>query len=421
MTNSSDKGRQSLFQWQRIQRFNLNVWVVLSGTLLARTSYFMAWPFLIVFLFEDYQISAFETGTMLASSAVIGTLAGVYSGYISDLFGRKWVMISGSLLAGGTYAAIGFADQLWQFYVLIMLCGLMRPMIEAPAKAVIGDNLSDAQDRELALNLRYFLINVGGALGPLIGITLALSSPQQLFVITGMVFAAYAVWLFIGFMYQPEQRQHQVSDVPKFGRLLQVIGKDKIFMVLVFANILMMFVYGQIEASIPQIIVRGSIEDAAALIASLVMINTVTIVTLQFPVLKLLENISTFQRTRLGMVLMGVAQIAFMLSPLDAIYGWMIACFILSLGEVIAFPSLSVQIDQLAPAHLRGTYHGAASVYALGFALAPFIGGIMLQWFSATWLFALCLICCVVMYLLYGYVESKVNENSSAEMQQLDC
>jgi len=45
MSKSSEK-KQSLFQWQRIQRFNLNVWAVLSGTLLARTSYFMAWPFI---------------------------------------------------------------------------------------------------------------------------------------------------------------------------------------------------------------------------------------------------------------------------------------------------------------------------------------------------------------------------------------
>lgn len=40
----------------------------------------------------------------------------------------------------------------------------MRPMIEAPAKAVIGDNLSDVKDRELALNIRYFVLNLGGAI-----------------------------------------------------------------------------------------------------------------------------------------------------------------------------------------------------------------------------------------------------------------
>lgn len=46
-------------------------------------------------------------------------------------------------------------------FIMIVLTGLMRPMIEAPGKAVIGDNLPDEKDRELALNVRYFLLNLG--------------------------------------------------------------------------------------------------------------------------------------------------------------------------------------------------------------------------------------------------------------------
>lgn len=52
----------SLFQWERVQRFNFSVWTVLTGTLIARTSFFMAWPFLIVFLYQDYGASAIEVG-----------------------------------------------------------------------------------------------------------------------------------------------------------------------------------------------------------------------------------------------------------------------------------------------------------------------------------------------------------------------
>lgn len=413
---------QSLFQWQRVKAFNINIWVVLTGTLLARTSYFMAWPFLIVFLYDDYQVSAFEIGYMLASSAALGAITGLYSGYISDIFGRKWVMILGSVVAGGTYAAIGFANELWQFYILIVLCGLMRPMIEAPGKAVIGDNLNEPKDRELALNLRYFLINLGGALGPLIGVTLALSSPQQLFIIAGIVYMIYAIWLFIGFSYRPETQHKHGDDTPKFTETLKVLSKDNIFLILVIANILMMFVYGQLEASIPQLIVRSGIDNATVVIAGLVLMNTMTIILLQFPVLKLLEHVPTFKRTQIGMALMALAQVIFVLTPLDWPIGWAIACFVLSLGEVIAFPSLSVQVDQMAPSHLRGTYHGAASVYALGFALAPFIGGAMLQWLNATWLFGLCFVLCLIMLVLYRYVEQQVASKSDipeAHQQQV--
>lgn len=396
---------ESLFQKQRIKRFNFSVWTVLTGTLLARTSYFMAWPFLIVFLYEDYGASAIEVGTMLAVSAVVGAGAGLYSGYLSDKLGRKWVMVLGSWIASISYTGIALASEVWQFYVLIMMTGLMRPMIEAPAKAVIGDNLSDLKDRELALNIRYFLLNLGGALGPLIGITLALSQPQNLFFVAGGTYVVYGFWLLLGIERKGTFTKPDPSQLPNFAATLNVIRKDNIFVKLMVANFIMMFVYAQVESSIPQVIVRSSITDAAQLIAGLVLVNTLTIIVFQFPMLKWLEHVPLFVRTRIGMILMAIAQIGFLFTPNDWPLGWGIACFILSLGEVIAFPTLNVQIDRMAPPHLRGSYFGAAALYSLGFAIAPLLGGVVIEMLSAYWLFVLCFILCLVMIWLYWLAE----------------
>lgn len=396
---------ESLFQKQRIKRFNFSVWTVLTGTLLARTSYFMAWPFLIVFLYEDYGASAIEVGTMLAVSAVVGAGTGLYSGYLSDKLGRKWVMVLGSWIASISYTGIALASEVWQFYVLIMMTGLMRPMIEAPAKAVIGDNLSDLKDRELALNIRYFLLNLGGALGPLIGITLALSQPQNLFFVAGGTYVVYGFWLLLGIERKGTFTKPDPSQLPNFAATLNVIRKDNIFVKLMVANFIMMFVYAQVESSIPQVIVRSSITDAAQLIAGLVLVNTLTIIVFQFPMLKWLEHVPLFVRTRIGMILMAIAQIGFLFTPNDWPLGWGIACFVLSLGEVIAFPTLNVQIDRMAPPHLRGSYFGAAALYSLGFAIAPLLGGVVIEMLSAYWLFVLCFILCLVMIWLYWLAE----------------
>ena len=396
---------ESLFQKQRTKRFNFSVWTVLTGTLLARTSYFMAWPFLIVFLYEDYGASAIEVGTMLAVSAVVGAGTGLYSGYLSDKLGRKWVMVLGSWIASISYTGIALASEVWQFYVLIMMTGLMRPMIEAPAKAVIGDNLKDSKDRELALNIRYFLLNLGGALGPLIGITLALSQPQNLFFVAGGTYVVYGFWLLLGIERKGTFTKPDPSQLPNFAATLNVIRKDNIFVKLMVANFIMMFVYAQVESSIPQVIVRSSIADAAQLIAGLVLVNTLTIIVFQFPMLKWLEHVPLFVRTRIGMILMAIAQIGFLFTPNDWPLGWGIACFILSLGEVIAFPTLNVQIDRMAPPHLRGSYFGAAALYSLGFAIAPLRGGVVIEMLSAYRLFVLCFILCLVMIWLYWLAE----------------
>ncbi|BDU39921.1 MDR family MFS transporter [Vibrio nigripulchritudo] len=404
---ATTENQESLFQWQRVKRFNFTIWTVLGGTLLARTTYFMAWPYLIVFLYQDYNASALEVGSMLAASAVVGVVSGLYSGYLSDKFGRKWVMISGSLIAVLAYGGIGVASEIWQFFVLLMLCGLMRSMIEAPAKAVIGDNLSNGKDRELALNIRYFVLNLGGAIGPLIGISLALAAPQKLFLVTGISYLIFALWLWLSFARFPEKRNQEDCEVPDFKATIKVIARDKIFQILLIANLTMMFVYAQLESSLPQVLVRSSVADAATLIASLVLVNTLTIIVFQFPMLKLMEKVPLFKRTQIGMVLMGVGMVGFIATPEDWAVGWGMACFTISLGEVIAFPTLSVQIDQLAPEHLRGSYFGAAALYSLGFAIAPLVGGAMLDKLDADWLWALCGLLCMIMIWLYRLVEAR--------------
>ncbi|MBL4294824.1 MFS transporter [Vibrio fluvialis] len=397
--------QESLFEWQRIQRFNFSVWTVLAGTLFARTSFFMAWPFLIVFLYQDYGATAVEVGTMLASSAVVGAVTGLYSGYLSDKFGRKWVMVAGALAASVAYTGIGMANQIWHFYVLIILAGLMRPMIEAPAKAVLGDNLSNLKDRELAMNIRYFLLNLGGAIGPLIGITLGLAHPQVLFIATGITYLIYALWLLMAIERKGHHVKPDTSLLPNFARTLRVISKDSIFVKMMIANFIMMFVYAQMESSIPQVIVRSSVSGAAQLVASLVLVNTLTIIIFQFPTLKWLEHVPLFVRTRIGMVLMMLAQVGFLFTPTDWPYGWYIAGFILSMGEVIAFPTLNVQIDRMAPAHLRGSYFGAAALYSLGFAIAPLVGGVVIESLNPSWLFGVCIVLCLGMIWLYWLAE----------------
>ncbi len=396
----------SLFQWSRIRRFNFSVWTVLIGVLIARTSYFMAWPFLVVFLYRDYGASATQVGGMLALSALVGAFTGLYSGYLSDKFGRKWVMVAGSVIAAFAYSGIAMANQIWQFYLLILATGLMRPMIEAPAKAVLGDNLSDAKDRELAQNVRYFMLNLGGAIGPLIGVTLALAEPQRLFYVAGCTYLLYSLWLFFGIERSQRGADTIKPQTPNFSATLNVIRRDGLFVKLIVANFFMMFVYAQVESSLPQVIVRSGAESAAQIIASLVLINTVTVIVFQFPLLKWLENVALMWRARLGVMLMALAQLGFVFTPEHWPMGWAISCFVLSLGEVIAFPTLNVQIDRMAPEHLRGSYFGAAALYSLGFAFAPLVGGLMIEHASPTWLFGLCFLLCLLMMWLYTQAQS---------------
>ena len=396
-TNTSD----SLFKFERLKRFPTIVWLILFGTFLARTSYFMAWPFLIVVLFDDYHASEAQIGLIFAVSAAVSSVFGLYVGYLSDKLGRKLIMLIGCILAGLTYYGIGTANELWQLAALMIFAGLMRPTIEAPGKAVISDNLESEKDRELALNMRYFILNAGGAIGPLLGISLALTQPQALFYVTGVTYFVYALMLGLGFVFSKVTLPPNHESIIRFRKVFMVIANDKLFMGLLIANILLMFVYSHIESSIPQVLARSGLDDAVKWIGILVVVNTCTVILLQFPLLALLEKKNVFFRTRLGVGLMGLAQIIFIFTPEDYAYGWVLGTLFLSIGEVIAFPTLSVQIDRLAPAHLKGSYFGAASLYSIGFAAGPLVGGWLLSQQAKVSLFVICLLCVLAIIGIY--------------------
>ncbi len=104
---------------------------------------------------------------------------------------------------------------------------------------------------------------------------------------------------------------------------------------------------------------------------------------------------------------MGGSQLIFIVSPVDSVHGLFAACFVLSLGEVIAFPTINVQIDRLAPPKLRGAYFGAASLHTLGFVLAPIVGGMIIDSSDAMWLFCLCLMLCLITLYFYANFEKQ--------------
>lgn len=69
---------------------------------------------------------------------------------------------------------------------------------------------------------------------------------------------------------------------------------------------------------------------------------------------------------------------------------------------------MSVQIDRLAPAHLKGSYFGAASLYSAGFALGPLVGGWLLSINAKASLFVICLLCVGCIIVIYNFAQSFV-------------
>ncbi|MDF5995756.1 MFS transporter [Pseudomonas aeruginosa] len=183
------------FSVQRFRALPTEIHVMLVGTLLTRGAYFMVWPFLALLLWREFRLSASAIGLLLALATVCGALSGIYTGWLSDRFGRKRLIFFGTSLSGLSFVLLGFSGQPLSYGLAISGVSIGCALLESSCKALIGDRVEDRRSRELALYRRYFLINLGAALGPLIGLTLGVAAQAGTFLVTALVYFCYGLLL----------------------------------------------------------------------------------------------------------------------------------------------------------------------------------------------------------------------------------
>ncbi|WP_444904180.1 MDR family MFS transporter [Microbulbifer sp. CnH-101-E] len=389
--------------WQNLRGFPPLVWIILVGSFFSRGTYFMVWPFLAILLFNKFELGAAEIGLILSASAIGAALLGFFVGALSDRYGRRNILLLGSLINLCSFALLAVTQTLAGFILAMTLCSIGRAVWEPPASALIGDLMDNQASRELALQLRYFLINAGAALGPIVGVWAGLSAQQSTFGLTSLSYLLLALAFIWGFA-KTEKGQLSKSNGDgsvDLGSTLAILRRDQVFMVVIVANILTMFIYAHMDSSLVQYLTRAEAPRLVELISSMIFVNAMTIVLLQFPLMQLMRKLDINGRIMIGLVILAAAQMWFALNPVHWFWGWMGATFVLSLAEAILFPTMSVQIDRLAPEHLRGTYFGASSFYALGWALAPLAGGVVLEWWGGPTLYWMLLALCCVVFALY--------------------
>ncbi|MEO9386668.1 MDR family MFS transporter [Chromobacterium phragmitis] len=387
----------SVFTWQRFRGLTPEIHLVLAGTFLVRMAYFMVWPFLAVILYRKFHLSATSIGMMLTCASLLGAAAGLLSGYHSDRVGRRKVILAGCALGAIAFFGLALAEHPAVYLLAIAGVAIGNALLESTSKALLGDKIADARDRELAFYVRYFMINAGVAVGALIGVWLGLSGKQWAFSVTACVYVGY--WLLlVAKLRDSAPRAPQAGRArPGFAAACGQVFRDRVFLLLLLSNVAMAFVYANFDSSLVQYLTRSRAPQLMAMISTLVAVNAVTVIFGQFPILRMMEPLRPRQRIVIGVALMGASQLLFAAAPVSSLAAFILATFILSVGELIAFPTFSVEVDRNTPDHLRGTYFGASNLYSLGTALAPVLGGLCLDHFGGGALYlGLAAVCALV-------------------------
>ncbi|MCM0151495.1 MDR family MFS transporter [Photobacterium galatheae] len=399
-----------------LRRFSAPIWAVLIGTLLTRASFFMVWPYMAVMLHRNFGLSEIEIGTIMSLAALGGAIVALYVGYLSDKLGRKNLLIISCLAHVATFVILAEADQSWLYAAGALMAGISRAMLEPPARAMISDLLPDIPVREMAHQVRYYCINLGAAFGPLLGLQLGFTGVQSSFYLVALGYLIYCACFIIAF-WQIRNTPQPPKNSQNFGETLQVLAKDKAFMILILANTLVMYAYLHQETSLVQYL--NALGDRVVdLYTQMITVNASVIVLLQFPLLKLLSSWSLYRRVYLGVTLFAVAFIMYAMFPLDSPdWYWLAATFVLSIGEVVLFPTFNLLIDRAAPDHLRGAYFGAGNLTSIGVSLSPLAGGIILSWYGGPALF----LSTAFVLMIAGYLYSCSSRQQQQQIQEAEA
>ncbi|MDQ6597420.1 MDR family MFS transporter [Bacillus salipaludis] len=356
-------------------QFHTIVWVLLIGTVLARGSAFMTLPFLSIYLSRNMDLPPVVIGLTVGMSPLMATVGGFIGGHLSDRYGRKKVMLLSLFTLAIVYYGFTIASSQGWFILLNALNGLCNSFFEPTSQALMAD-ITDKKNRMKAYSLRYTAINIGASVGPLIGAYLAATSAKMSFAITGTTYLLYAIVLFFFLQRLVIPQQKESKKMVSIINAFRIIRKDRALMFLILGSILVNIGYVQLDSNLPQHL-EAKLQNGVVIFSVLLSINAVMVVVLQMPISHIAEKFKPMQAMLAGSIFMAAGLFGF-----SFVSGWVTAAFsiiLLTLGEILIFPSSSILIDHLAPENLRGAYFGAGQFRKIGNFLGPVLGGFLLS------------------------------------------
>jgi MFS family permease len=356
-------------------RYDPQVWVLLGGSLISSFGISIAYPFISLYLFKYRGVSMGDVGLALLVAAVVGLLSQYLSGGLSDRIGRKVIMSVGLALNTVAFALLAMAITLNLSYTafVLLLCfrevsgGLYRNI----PNVMIADLVGPA-DRTRAFSMLRIGVNIGFALGPVLGGLMAMYSYTAMFAAAAVASAVYLVITL--FLMRDTKPRHPIPS--RLSNDNSVFG-DHQFLLFTIIVLAVSLVYSQMQTTFSTYAGSyGGIDES--MIGLLFAVNGLMIVLFQYPVSIFIERFKLTTSLAVGTLLYAVG---FGIVGLCSGFWQLAGCvFIVSLGELVySPPSLNIVVRMASP-ESRGRYMGFSCFMGkIGFALGPAIGGLLMD------------------------------------------
>jgi MFS family permease len=355
------------------------VWFLQLGGLTNAFGNGIVLPFLIIYLHNVRGIPLGLAGLAAAVNSAAALVSGFVAGSLADRVGPRRVLIGALLVMTVAISLFPLIDNVWHAYALNALLGAGSGSFW-PSQSAMLTGLAPSTRRHSAFALQRLTMNLGVALGGVVGGSIARAEHPRtftvLFLLDAATFAGYAlVTLLLPSPRHVGEERGTYADVVRDRPFMRYVSLNAVFIavgMVVFVELLAP--YGKNEAGVDE-----------QLIGVLWMIDSVVVVLAQLPVAKLAEG----HRRMAALALMGALWAMTML--LVGVAGtWLYAgtafalmaaaVVIFGIGECLHGIVHGPLTADLAPPQLVGRYMAFSSQsWQVGWIVGPAVGGFVLQ------------------------------------------
>lgn len=370
-------------------------WIVIIGVLMMRIGTSITVPFIAIFLYFKVGLALSMIGVIIGVSYLSYSLGGFWGGFLSDRYGRKTILKISLLCYGFVFWGFALSAYLLDlsqniiivaFIILNTLAGFFKNWADTLTQTILGDVTIDGEEKVLAFSCYYTFINIGNALGPVLGAWIGASGTTDGFYYTAVMCWAY---LFIFIWFDKQQTMSSIAIVCSgnsgisLKASVQILLGDKILRFYTIGGIVAYFAYVQQEAILGTVLMQrfGDTEVFAIVLS----VNAIIAFSLQMPLTRyLLKNYSPLILMRNGCIFLAVGLAGLGFSG-DSLATYIISQVVFTLGEIFVLSIGGIFIDDIAPPAYKGTYFGVLGFQKLGKCLGPVLGGFLLQYFDGSW------------------------------------
>lgn len=376
-------------------------------------------------------MSVVSAGIFVSMAALISGPGVLLGGYLSDLIGKKTIIVSGQALSALMIISCSFWSGTMTIGYLLIAVMFFISITRPAYNALIIQLCPEEKERKTAFSLMYLGANLGIALGPLIAGFFIKDYVHIVFLSIGTVFliSTFIIWKKVHVdaggqatqtmtgerghhTQQPQgeqqpygKQQHQEDQQPgqqqqqqqhKQGRspsrqqqgseslpspLFPMLLKNPLVVFFIVVSFLNYFIYMQYSFSLPLQMNQTFGEHGAAYYGSVMTINAISVILLTTLVLSVTRNFTALNSIAAGALFYGIGfGVLYLLGDWPQFAIVVVSTVLWTIGEILVQTNINLYIASRVPDSHQGRFNGLLLfVGCLGYTLSPYLTGLFIR------------------------------------------